>query len=180
MTSTGTDSARGGPTAWAGAAATASIGVLLLLVAGGCNTTLADYSRRPPVTGLAAESNPGATPGAAPGEPVSRVIQIEPEPQRDAQLDALVKESLDHLRSGEIPEALEVLTQAQTVEGWMHSEHAPAVLFWTGHCYDQLGERNAAMASFRRITIQYPRSAFAERAVRRLRELRSRQGQNRP
>ncbi len=179
MTSIGTDSRRSGPAIWTGTAAIA-LGFLLLLSASGCNTTLADYSKRPPVTGLTSQTNPAAGAAVAPGEPASRVIQIEPDPERDSQLDALVKDSLDHLRSGEIQEALDVLTQAQTIEGWMHSEHAPAVLFWTGHCYDQLGERNAAMASFRRITIQYPRSAFAERAARRLRELRTRQGQNRP
>lgn len=106
--------------------------------------------------------------------PQSRVIRIEPEPQRDAQVHALLREALDHLRSGEIQPALDLLLAAQSIEGWTRSEHAPAVLFWTGHSYDQLGERYAAMGAFRRITSQYPNSAFAERATRRLRELRNR------
>lgn len=124
--------------------------------------------------GFALESSlTGEGAGATPRQ----VVQIEPEPERDSQIDALVKSALDDLRSGEIQSALDVLMQAQSVEGWVRSEHAPAVLFWTGHAYDQLGERFAAMGAFRRITIQYPRSAFADRASRRLRELRSRSPQ---
>lgn len=106
--------------------------------------------------------------------PEARIIRIEPDPERDAQVHSLLREALDHLRSGEIQPALDLLLAAQSIEGWMRSEHAPAVLFWTGHSYDQLGERYAAMGAFRRITAQYPNSAFAERATRRLRELRNR------
>ena len=73
-----------------------------------------------------------------------------------------------------LPMCLDALTEAQSIEGWVRSENAPAILFWIGHSYDQLGERNAAMGAFRRIPIQYPRSAFADRASRRLRELRTR------
>ncbi|GEM_PF-5694990 len=133
-----------------------------------------DNYRAAPVAGLVGENLPSAQSNLVPSGSGSRVIRIEPEPERDAQVDGLVKAALDDLRSGQIQEALDLLTQAQSVEGWMRSEHAPAVLFWTGHAYDQLGERNAAMAAFRRIAIQYPRSAFADRASRRLRELRSR------
>lgn len=106
--------------------------------------------------------------------PEARIIRIEPDPERDAQVHSLLREALDRLRSGEIQPALDLLLAAQSIEGWMRSEHAPAVLFWTGHSYDQLGERYAAMGAFRRITAQYPNSAFAERATRRLRELRNR------
>lgn len=110
-------------------------------------------------------------------DPSRRVVRIEPDPQRDEEVHSLLRAALDGLRSGEIQPALDLLMQAQSIEGWTQSEHAPAVLFWTGHSYDQLGERFAAMGAFRRITIQYPRSAFAERATRRLRELRSRSPQ---
>jgi len=125
-------------------------------------------------TGFASESSLADAPASVAPR---RTVQIEADPLRDAQLDGFVKTALDDLRSGEIQNALNVLMQAQSVEGWTRSEHAPAVLFWTGHAYDQLGERFAAMGAFRRITIQYPRSAFADRASRRLRELRSRSPQ---
>lgn len=115
-------------------------------------------------------------PAAAEGrdEEARRVITIEPDPARDAEIQSLLRNALDSLRAGEIQPALDLLMQAQSIDGWVRSEHAPAVLFWTGHAYDQLGERFAAMGAFRRITLQYPSSAFAERATRRLRELRSR------
>ena len=143
-----------------------------VLASGGCNSKAMDEARGGIATpGFVAESSLA---GEAPPAPPGPVIQIEPDPQRDERIDALVKTALDDLRSGEIQDALGVLAQAQGIEGWARSEHAPAVLFWTGHSYDQLGERNAAMGAFRRITIQYPRSAFADRASRRLRELRSR------
>lgn len=149
-----------------------------LLLSAGCNAPAIDQYRPAPVAGFAGDTSPNAQSNFTPAGSASRVIRIEPEPERDAQVDALVKSALDDLRSGQIQEALDLLTQAQSIEGWMRSEHAPAVLFWTGHAYDQLGERNAAMAAFRRITIQYPRSAFADRASRRLRELRGRSPQS--
>lgn len=141
-------------------------------MAGACSSEVMENARSGMGTpGFAPQSSlTGEAAGAAP----RKAIQIEPDPERDAQIDGLVKTALDDLRSGEIQSALDVLMQAQSIEGWIRSEYAPAVLFWTGHAYDQLGERFAAMGAFRRITIQYPRSAFADRASRRLRELRSR------
>ena len=143
-----------------------------LLEAGACSSKAMDDARRGITTpGFAA---PPTLTGNAPAAAPRQIVQIEPDPERDAQIDSLLKVALEDLRSGEIQDALDALTEAQSIEGWVRSENAPAILFWIGHSYDQLGERNAAMGAFRRIPIQYPRSAFADRASRRLRELRTR------
>ena len=153
----------------------AFLATAVIVFSAGCSSDSVAAPRSVSIPGWApagAEANLGRP------SPDSRIIRVEPDAERDAQIEPLLKSALDALRSGEIQTALDELAMAQGIEGWMRSEHAPAVLFWTGHAYDQLNERHAATAAFRRITIQYPRSAFADRAARRLRELRSRPPSN--
>lgn len=189
MTGTGTDprspkqracgvrrAPHAGRAAAALAAAALAAGALAAALAGCSSSEMRSVSAPAGLTDATFRHDAGLVPAAAEGrdDEARRVVSIEPDPVRDAEVHALLRRSLDSLRAGEIQPALDLLMQAQSIEGWERSEHAPAVLFWTGHAYDQLGERFAAMGAFRRITLQYPRSAFAERAARRLRELRSR------
>lgn len=99
-----------------------------------------------------------------------------PSPEDEARLGALAREAFDALMAGDPSTAVEHLTVAQTVHGWTQSAYAAEILFWLGHAYDQLGERTAAMASFRRLLVRYPTSAYADRARRRLTDLESRIG----
>ncbi|MFW5652635.1 MAG: tetratricopeptide repeat protein [Planctomycetota bacterium] len=113
-----------------------------------------------------------ATPFERANAPAASYEAFTPSSDQEQAIGGYVDRAYFMLLENEVRSALEVLEEAQTVPYWSQSVYAPDVLFWTGHAYDRLGERSAAIVHYRRVVQRYDGTPVADRATQRLRELR--------
>ncbi|MFG0331534.1 MAG: tol-pal system YbgF family protein [Phycisphaerales bacterium] len=133
-----------------------------VFVLGACSSPY-DNARNAGGSALVSPLAPSAPPDA--GE---RTVRESP----DARVAELVDRAFQLLVTENRPEdAARVLAEAQAIDGWSRTPHAADVLFWLAHAYDRLGERAAAMSTYRQLLLRYPESSRIKRAKRRLTEL---------
>ena len=120
-------------------------------------------------------SQPPATPEATPRQSINAPdpgpLALVPTAEARGALSGLVDRAERALLDGRPRDAIDLLVEAQTVQGWAQSPEAPAILFWLAHAFDQLGESTAAASEYRRLVMLYPHSAQANRARERLRDM---------
>jgi len=68
--------------------------------------------------------------------------------------------------------ALEILAPLEN-ELRPDDELTPHVIYWSGHCYQEIGNAPEAARYYRRVIADYPRSKYARWAPRKLAELDS-------
>ena len=89
----------------------------------------------------------------------------------EAQMNQLIDQAEGRLFEDDPTGAIDLLSEARAIYGWAQSRHAPRLLFWLGHAYDQLDERVAAASAYLQLVMRYPDSGSAKRARERLRNL---------
>ena len=110
-------------------------------------------------------------PAPSPRDLNSKPELIRPSPEDQSRITRLYDDGFDRLIGGDYVGAVRLFTEAQTMERWIQSRQAEDLLYWLGHAYDQLDERQAAMATYRRLVERFPDSPLAPRARRRITDL---------
>ncbi len=143
---------------------------LVLACSAGC--TVRDSHGQVYKPGLANTLTPTATEPANPNPPAPEPRTLAPSPEDEVRLSDLITRARQSILDGAPADAVDNLTEAQTLSGWALTPRASEVTFWLGHAYEQLGERTAAISAYRRTATLYPNTPLGARARVRLAQLR--------